>query len=29
MLDMLKADFEEILALVNKAPASLQETRSK
>jgi hypothetical protein len=29
MLDKLKADFDEILALVNKAPESLQETALK
>jgi len=29
MLDKLKADFDEIIALVNKAPASLQETAFK
>jgi hypothetical protein len=29
MLDKLKADFDEILALVNKTPASLQETALK
>src|SRR5690348_15176780 len=29
MLDKLKADLDEILALVNKAPAALQETALK
>lgn len=29
MLDKLKADFDEIIALVNKTPASLQETALK
>ena len=29
MLDKLKVDFDEILALVNKTPASLQETALK
>jgi hypothetical protein len=29
MLDKLKADFDEIIELVNKAPAALQETAFK